>query len=98
MCMPANFDPMSAVVSALAGQALGGLFGKKSGTPQPATPAVSAPPASQAAQTPDESAVRASSSRGASEMGSAGSTLLTGGQGVSPTLLALGKNTLLGQG
>ena len=32
-----------------------------------------------------------------SKVGSAGSTLLTGGAGVAPSMLTLGKNTLLGQ-
>lgn len=62
-------------------------------------PQVAPPPASQAPKTPDQAGARNTGLGGGSadaQAGTAGSTLLTGGQGVSPSLLALGKNTLLG--
>jgi hypothetical protein len=61
--------------------------------PLPPTPELQAP------KTPDQAALRPGGGAQATgaAMGSAGSTLLTGGGGVSPSLLSLGKNTLLGQ-
>ena len=63
-------------------------------------PAVTAPPAqAQATGTaaPAQAAQRPQNSAGSLAPGAAGSTLLTGGQGVAPSMLTLGRNTLLGQ-
>jgi hypothetical protein len=92
-----GFDPVSILTSLVVGQVAQSAFGGKKGgaTPQPA--AVTPPPEPQAAKTPDEAARRSSVSVGAAAAGQAGSTLLTGAQGVSPSTLSLGKNSLLGQ-
>ena len=63
-------------------------------------PAVTAPPGqAQATGTaaPAQAAQRPQNSAGSLAPGAAGSTLLTGGQGVAPSMLTLGRNTLLGQ-
>lgn len=61
--------------------------------PNPVASGVASAPASQAAQTPDQSATRRATGGGVSGM----DTQLTGPGGVANSLLALGKNTLLGQ-
>lgn len=67
------------------------------GVAQPvAAPAAAAAPVGQAAQQPDQAALRGAAGTGNAGAASAGSTLLTGGKGVAPSLLTLGKNTLLG--
>jgi len=56
------------------------------------------PPPAQAAKQPDQAALRsaATSRVGAPSGGGTSSTMLTGSEGVSPSLLSIGKNTLLG--
>lgn len=53
----------------------------------------STPPASQVAQQPDQAALRAAA---ISRVGGGSSTTTTGPGGVSPSLLSIGKNQLLG--
>lgn len=64
----------------------------------PAPAAAATPAAPQAPVAPDQAALRSAGAGGNSgaQATSAGSTLLTGGKGVQPSLLTLGKNTLLG--
>lgn len=92
-----GFDPISMVASMVVGSLVSSIFsGNKQQGQAPQVQAPSAPPAPQAAKTPDQAVMRQGSGNGAASVGSAGSTLLTGGMGVSPSLLSLGKNTLLG--
>lgn len=66
--------------------------------PDPGQPgAPGTPPSSSGSAAPSQAAQRPQNSAGSLSPGSAGSTLLTGGQGVAPSMLTLGRNTLLGQ-
>lgn len=79
-------------VAGVGGMITGGMLGQKQPKlPKPVEPA----PLPQAAQTPDQAAVRRSSGGGTgfSKLG----TMLTGGGGIDPGALLLGKNKLLGQ-
>jgi hypothetical protein len=80
------------------------LFDSKP-TPMPGAPAElqpSAPPPTQSSKLPDQSAMRRALQVLAAGASSAGlnvgknNTMLTGPGGVSPNLLSLGRNTLLG--
>lgn len=87
----------TAVGAAVAGSVFSSILAPDSGgssIPKPSTP----PPAPQASQAPDAQGVR-SSVGGSGQAGGApgaANTLLTGGGGVDPTKLLMGKNTLLG--
>jgi len=67
----------------------------------PATPPLAQPPVPGTPPSTPQQAPQAESrplnSAGATQVGSAGSTLLTGAGGVAPSMLTLGRNTLLGQ-
>jgi len=84
---PAVIAPIAA-----AGMALGALMPKVPNPPggEPAGRA----PASQAERIPDQAGLRRQGANGGPA--GAASTMLTGPGGVSPNLLSLGKNTLLG--
>jgi hypothetical protein len=92
MCTPDVAKALNPITAAVTG-AVSGLFGSMQ---QPATPAptAGAAPESQAAKAPDEGAMRRAAAALAGP--SVQSTMLTGPGGVSPSLLNIGKTTLLG--
>lgn len=94
MCEPATITALlTSVVGAVASRALAPSAPQMPAAPPPP----SAPPQPQGAKLPEQAGVRAQgSASGGLGSPSAAGTMLTGASGVSPTLLALGKNTLLG--
>lgn len=92
------FNPFSMIASVVGGSILTKLLAPKEQKPQqPDTPAAPTPPPTpQAAQTPDQAARRAPAFGAGGAASAAGSTLLTGPEGVAPSLLNLGKNSVLG--
>jgi hypothetical protein len=98
-----GMDQVTHAVTNMVGSAI--TLGKNLVVPQvpnPGSPEGAGAPPAPAGQTlgtsaPSQEAQRPSNSAGATQAGSAGSTLLTGGQGVAPSMLTLGRNTLLGQ-
>jgi len=90
---------MSAGMTALLA-GLGGAAVASAMTPKSSAPAIAAPPQTQASQAPDAMGQRAALAGSGQGGGSPGiaQTFLSGTQGVDPSLLQLGKNTLLGGG
>jgi len=89
-----SFNPWAMLASVVVSSLMNSS--KKKSDPQQPT-GVTPPPEPQAPKTPDEAARRSSVNVGAAAAGQAGSTLLSGTDGVSPSTLSLGKNSLLGQ-
>lgn len=92
-----GIDPVSLTMMAVAG--LGSAVASQVLAPK--QPQIAAPPPPpQASKAPDANAVRAGMAGTGQGGGSPGvaQTFLSGVQGVDPSLLTLGKNTLLGGG
>ena len=92
------FDGLTASQGVMAGLAASSLLGSMQKQPQIPTPTpVTAPPAMQSASSPTSLLSQLNGvGQGGGQKGVA-QTLLSGTNGVDPTTLALGKNTLLGQ-
>ena len=99
MCGVSNpLDPIANAVSSIVTGAVKLAVPQVPNMGQPAP--VGAPPAaggSLGEGAPSQASQRPQNSAGARAAGGAGSTLLTGGGGVAPSMLTLGRNTLLGQ-